>query len=228
MSAAPLAVLIPAYQAETTIASVIQGLRIPFHEAPIFVVDDGSSDATAAVALSEGAEVFSSCRNQGKGHALQLGFEILNRRGFEHVICVDADGQHHPDDAFAVAASAQSMQADLVLGDRSASFAQLSYDRQLSNRLSSFWLSRRVPFPLSDSQCGLRALSMKFASAMRAGAFDFSFESHMILEAARLNVRVHEVPVQAHPTGAGSHIHRLRDSLRFLKLMLWKEKKVSS
>ena len=88
--------LVPAYQAEETVGAVVRGLRR--HVPGVVVVDDGSTDATAAEALRAGAEVLRLPANGGKGSALRAGLETVLAGDASHVAFVDADGQHDPDD----------------------------------------------------------------------------------------------------------------------------------
>src|SRR5262250_227619 len=94
-SAAPLAILVPAYNCASTIAAVVTGAR--HHVERVLVVDDGSSDATAAVAFQAGAEVLRHDVNRGKGAALRDGMETLAAIGVGRVLTMDGDGQHLPD-----------------------------------------------------------------------------------------------------------------------------------
>jgi glycosyltransferase involved in cell wall biosynthesis len=90
------AALVPAYEAEETVAAVVRGIRDSV--ARVLVVDDGSSDRTVAVAESAGAEVLRRAANGGKGAAVRSGLERLLASDATHVAFVDADGQHDPAD----------------------------------------------------------------------------------------------------------------------------------
>ena len=92
-------ILIPAYQAERTVGEVVARLRKLFPSIDILVVDDGSTDATSARAEQAGAQVHRLATNSGKGTALATGLSQLRDRGFRYGLCLDADGQHRPEDA---------------------------------------------------------------------------------------------------------------------------------
>ena len=87
--------LIPAYNESRYIADVVA--RAQKH-VPVIVIDDGSSDDTAAVATLAGAEVIAHPTNQGKGMALNTGFDYAVQQGVDAAITLDADGQHDPDE----------------------------------------------------------------------------------------------------------------------------------
>ena len=87
-------VFIPAWNEEASIAAVIADVREHLPEADILVVDDGSTDATAARAREAGALVASLPFNQGLGAALQTGYLYALREGYDCCAHLDADGQH--------------------------------------------------------------------------------------------------------------------------------------
>ncbi len=95
--------VVPAYQAEKSVAAVVRGLFDAFagqSSVPLLVVvDDGSTDGTSAAARAAGARVVRHAQNQGKGAALRSGFRALLEAGAEAAVCVDADGQHPPAEA---------------------------------------------------------------------------------------------------------------------------------
>src|SRR4030095_9645738 len=90
-----IGLLIPAYNCAATIADVVGGAR--GHVEHVWVVDDGSTDATAEQATAAGAEVLRQPGNTGKGAALRAGLEWWAARGAEHVLTMDGDGQHLAD-----------------------------------------------------------------------------------------------------------------------------------
>src|SRR3954469_16896849 len=87
-------VFIPAWNEEDSVASVIADVREALPEADLLVIDDGSTDATAARAREAGALVASLPFNQGLGAALQTGYLHALREGYEACAHLDADGQH--------------------------------------------------------------------------------------------------------------------------------------
>lgn len=216
---AGLAVLLPAYRAAATLPTVLAGLRRHLPGAPLLVVDDGSGDGTARAAREAGAEVFSHAANQGKGASLERGYRILDRRGHVAVLSLDADGQHDPAAAPALLAAFEDGGLDLVVGDRSAGWSSMSADRRFSNRLSTALLSKAAGRPLKDSQCGYRLLRLDAWRGLRLKARRFDYESELLLELARAGGRIGQVPVPVVAGGAGSHIQRLGDTLRFLRLL---------
>src|SRR5260370_2831948 len=149
----PVAVVIPAYQAARTIQAVVARTRGALPAAQVIVVDDGSTDGTAAavrdVALRHDA-------NLGKGAALRAGIHEAITRGRAVVVTPDADGQHPPEAIARLLAPIADGSADLVLGSRERS-QTMPFGRRLTNWLSARLTSRIGGQPLSDAQTRLRA-----------------------------------------------------------------------
>src|SRR3989304_3903522 len=93
------AIVIPAFNAAGTLTDLIRRVNGCVSDTEVVLVDDGSGDATAAVAEREGARVLRHVRNRGKGAALRTAFEfVLRRSEFESVVTLDADLQHIPEE----------------------------------------------------------------------------------------------------------------------------------
>jgi glycosyltransferase involved in cell wall biosynthesis len=214
MTQAPerIAAAIPAYQAAPSVGAVVEGARRVLGE--VLVVDDGSTDDTAAAARRAGARVVSLPRNQGKGAALATAFRDLFAQGFEAVVTLDADGQHLP--AEIPKLLAEAARADLVLGVRAHLFAQMSRLRRTSNRLSSAAISFAAGQPLSDVQTGFRLYSRRLVEAVGFPEPRFEAESAVVVRAARRGFRIAAVGVELGFADGRttSHYRPLVDSLR--------------
>ena len=111
-------VFIPAWNEEASVAEVIADVRERLPEADLLVVDDGSTDATAARAREAGALVASLPFNQGLGAALQTGYLYALREGYDFCAHLDADGQHPPREVARLLEEVDADRADLVIGSR--------------------------------------------------------------------------------------------------------------
>jgi glycosyltransferase involved in cell wall biosynthesis len=121
--AASVAVVIPAYNEEPNIGRVVAEVREVYPEAQIFVVDDGSSDHTAARAREAGASVLPLAVNLGIGGAVQTGLLAALEAGAEYVVRLDGDGQHPPAEAPKILAPVLAGRADFAFGSRLAAEA---------------------------------------------------------------------------------------------------------
>ena len=210
-----VAVALPAFDAAPTIGDVVvRTLRVM---PELLVVDDGSSDATAAEARRGGAEVVSQPSNCGKGAALRRAFEILFGRGADAVVTLDADGQHIPEEIPKLLQHAEG--ADLVIGGRQHLFAQMSALRRASNRLSSAAISAVAGARLDDVQSGFRLYRRGLVEATGFPENRFDAESAVVVRAVRRGLRVVSVPVQLGFADGRttSHYRPLVDSLRIAR-----------
>ena len=150
-----VAVIVPAYQAATSVAAVVSGARAALPGAPVYVVDDGSSDGTGAAAAAAGALVVRQPRNGGKGTALAAGIGRAVVDGAGLLVTLDADGQHPPEVLPVLLAPLRRGEADLVLGARSRS-GGIPLTRRLSNWLSASVATRvgGVPELITDGVDG--------------------------------------------------------------------------
>lgn len=210
-----IAVVIPALNAEPTVGAVVRGALEHLDE--VVVVDDGSTDATAARAREAGARVLVHPRNFGKGRALATAFEDLFSRGFDAVITLDADGQHRPDQIPRFLAAVGG-DADLILGSRAHLFHRMARVRRTSNRLSSRAISGVAGIRLADVQTGFRLYKRRLVEAAGLPEPRFEAESAIVVRAVRLGFRVEAVPIEMDLDRVDgrpqSHYRPLVDSLR--------------
>jgi len=186
--AAPLAVVIPAYQEAATIADVIGRVRATLPGVPLLVVDDGSSDGTGAIAAAAGAEVIGTAANEGKGAALRRGMAEALARGAAFVATLDGDGQHRPEDLPRLIALARPDR--IVIGSRRGAAGQPAARRR-ANRVADFWISWAARHPVADSQSGFRiypAAALAGLSRYGGRSRGFAFESEILIDAARAGI----------------------------------------
>lgn len=195
-----LAVVIPAYNEEETIGSVIRKIRaveFPGLEAEVIVIDDGSTDRTAGTARSEGARVIHHVINRGLGGALGTGLETALRAGADVIVTVDADGQHAAGDIARVIGPVRAGDADVVIGTRMLEPGRMPWTRRLANRIAN--IITRVLFGIAttDSQSGFRAFSREAAGRIRVRSNRYEVSSEICHEIKRHRLRLREVPVES-------------------------------
>lgn len=204
--------VIPAWDEEDTIARVVAGVAP--HVAAVIVVDDGSSDATASRARAAGARVIRHDRNRGKGHALRSGIEAALAGSFTHVLLLDGDLQHEPDDAPALIAAARASGCELVLGERRFTPGSMPRSRYYSNTVGSAILSRFIGVEIGDSQSGFRLVSTASLRRVTLTASGYEVETEMLIKLARAGARIARVPVRLSYEGARSKLRPVRDTTR--------------
>ena len=212
------AAIIPAYREERHISDVVRRTRQQLDH--VVVIDDGSSDNTAGCAREAGAEVIVHSQNRGKGEAIKTGLRHWLDRQFTHVIILDADGQHLPEeiDRF-IAAAAQAGGRSFFLGNRMNNLTGMPFVRRVVNRYMSNRISRICRQKIPDTQCGFRMLDRQLIPELLEGGNRFDYETEMLIIASRKGYRIESVPITTVYSDEVSKIHPARDTIRFFKLM---------
>jgi len=219
----PIIALIPAYNEEATIATVIAGVR---RTLPVLVVDDGSTDSTATVARDAGATVVSHEANRRKGAALMTGFRWALDRGYDAVVTLDADGQHDPADLPKFLSAYHDRAGDLIIGERDSS--QMPFPRWWSSPLGARLLSWALGIRVTDNQSGYRLLTRPFLERMDLESRGFEMEVEMIWEAIRLGMPIAWVPIRTiYYSERKSGFHPVKDTARFVRMVwhIWRERR---
>jgi glycosyltransferase involved in cell wall biosynthesis len=210
--------LIAAFNEEQHVAEAVGGaLR---HVGCVLVVDDGSSDRTKARAEAAGARVVRHETNRGKGCAIRTGLEILLREDHTHVLFMDADLQHDPEDLPRLLAMGRSGSGDFVLGERRFQKEAMPAARFYSNVVGSRILSYFIRTPVLDSQSGFRLIRSDLLRRLALTGTGYEIETEMLIKLARGGARLDRVTVGLRYQGAQSKIRPFRDTFRTCMLAL--------
>ena len=210
-----VSIIIPAYNEEKTIANIIsriQGLH-PFAE--IIVINDGSTDNTAAAALESGAKVYNHPYNIGNGAAVKSGIRAATG---DILVLMDGDGQHDPADI-------QKLldyfpEYDMVVGSRSQN-GQASFGRALGNTVYNWFASYVTKFSIKDLTSGFRAVKSDIA---RNFVFllpnTYSYPTTITLGVLRNGNSVKYIPIWVQKRQNGhSSIKFFQDGIRFFMII---------
>jgi len=223
---APLAIVIPAYNEEPTVAEVVR--EIPGEAAglqtEVIVVVDGASDATARRAREAGALVCDVPRNRGQGAALRLGYALARARGARVICTIDADGQYEPEEIGRVVEPILAGRADFVSGSRRLG-AELTTDRvrHLGVLVFGAVFSLLVRHRVTDPACGLRAMRPEVTAAVTLEQPQYQ-ASELMISAALNGFRLAEVPTtmrdRTQEAGRTKKDGNLRYGVRFARAAL--------
>jgi glycosyltransferase involved in cell wall biosynthesis len=200
---APLAIVIPAYNEEPTVAEVVR--EIPSEAAgltaEVIVVVDGAKDATAPAAASAGALVCDVPVNRGQGAALKLGYWLARARGSQIIATIDADGQYEPLELAAVVRPILDGRADFVSGSRRLG-KELTTDKVRHAGVLVFgaMISAVVRHRITDPACGLRAMRSDLTGVVVLEQPQYQ-ASELMISAALHGYRLAEVPTTMRDRG---------------------------
>ncbi len=188
-------VAIPCYNEGLTIGSLV--LKARAHADEVLVVDDGSSDDTAAIARLSGASVLVHERQQGKGAGVLDAMAYARERGYEVLVLIDGDGQHNPDEVPAVSAPVLEAGADLVIGSRFlGTDAEIPLYRRFGQQVLNVFTNASADYRSTDSQSGFRALSRRALEAAETFVSEgYNVESDMIAFLSARRLAIAEVPI---------------------------------
>lgn len=219
-AAGPVSAVIPAYNPGPALAQVAAAAAAELGAERVLVIDDGSRDGAAERAHATGVEVVRHPRNRGKGAALRTGFAAALAAGAEWVFTLDADGQHDPQEMPTFLAEAARGRYDLIIGDRMADTRDMPALRIFANRATSSIISMLAGQGIRDSQSGYRLIAAPVLRAVDLRFNRFDAESEILVKAARAGFRIGAVPIRTIYGGEQSTIHPLRDTVRFVGLVM--------
>jgi glycosyltransferase involved in cell wall biosynthesis len=205
-------VFIPAWNEETSIGEVIGDVREHVPGADLLVVDDGSTDATAARAREAGAPVASLPFNQGLGAALQTGYLYALREGYQCCAHLDADGQHPASEVSRLLDEVAADRADLVIGSRyykggvpaEGDDYQPTISRRIGTNVFRFFLTLATRQRFTDTTSGMRAANRRVMALFSENYSPDFAEIESLQLAVRQGLRVEEVPVRMLERAGGS------------------------
>lgn len=213
-------VVVPAWNEQDALPSVLRELAAASTEADVLVVNDASSDATSRLARDGGATVLDLPFNLGVGGAMRLGYTYAVRAGYDVVVQLDADGQHDPAEIATLLTAMREQDADIVIGARFAGVGGYTArgPRRAAMRLLSATLSRIVGERLTDTTSGFKACGPR---AVRLFATDYPAEYlgdtvEALVIAHRAGLRIVQTGVHMRPRAGGEPSHRPGKAAIFL------------
>jgi glycosyltransferase involved in cell wall biosynthesis len=198
-----VAVLIPCYNEEITIADVVRQFRAQLPDARVYVFDNNSSDRTARAAQEAGASVYFE-RRQGKGHVVRKMFREVEA---DFYIMVDGDATYPASFVEGLLAPVLAGEAEMVIGSRlhPASESQFRRRNFLGNRLFSTIFNAFFRAGLTDILSGYRAFNRRFVKGIPLTARGFEIETELTIKAVEYGYRITEVPINLRERPEGSY-----------------------
>ncbi len=188
-------IIIPAYNEETKISCVVRDVKRAGYN-HVIVVDDASTDRTAATAQKAGATVIKHARNKGQGAALRTGIKEALRRKAGVIVTFDADGQHHAGEIKHLITPILADEADVALGSRFlGKHPNMPFYKWVTLKGSILVERALLGVHLTDAHNGFRAFSARAAQKIRITQDRMAHASEIVYEVKRRKLRYIEVPV---------------------------------
>lgn len=198
-SSSPIFIIVPAYNEESVIASVIHEIRSAGYS-NIIVIDDGSKDHTRSAAEKAGAIALKHPLNRGKGAATKTGIEAAKLLGASIIVTMDGDGQHDPHDIKNLITPIKTHRYDVVLGSRLIHPKGMPLYKILHNKIGNIFVWYLYGLYVTDSQSGFRAYSRHATEVINTRTDRYEYDSEVIREIYKYRLRYQEIPIQVRYT----------------------------
>ena len=213
-----IAVLIPCYNEEKTIAKVIRDAKAALPEAVIYVYNNNSKDRTAEIALAEGAIVRNEYM-QGKGNVIRRMFREIDALVY---VMVDGDDTYPMDSAPEMVDLVLNHNSDMVVGDRLSSTYYQENKRpfhNFGNNLVRGSINKLFGCNIRDIMTGFRAFSYEFVKTFPVLSKGFEIETEMTIHAVYNNMQIDNVVIEYRdrPEGSESKLNTYEDGMKVLK-----------
>ena len=222
-SLSKILVIVPAYNEEGSIESVIEGIHRHFSQGDILVVNDGSTDLTSEKAKGGSAVVLDLPFNLGIGGAMQAGYQYAYEKRYDIAVQVDGDGQHDPREITKLIEVLKKGEADLAVGSRfvGAPLYKGSAMRKVGISVLARVISIMTGQKITDPTSGFRAANRK---AIQLFARDYPQdypEPEVLVLLSRCGLKVREVPATVYQRESGeSSITKIRAIYYMVKVLL--------
>jgi hypothetical protein len=210
-----IAVVIPVFNHRDGLRDVVQ--RALSQCPTVIVVDDGSTDGGADTLEGVPVTLVRLPRNGGKGAALLSGAAEAARAGATHIITLDADGQHYPEDIPLFIKAVAEHPCAVVVGNRNFSVPHVPGSSRFGRAFSAFWMRVQTGARVNDMQSGFRAYPLPVFNCLKTTEPGYAFEVEVLVRAVWAGFEVREIDIRVYypPAEARvSHFKALEDNVR--------------
>jgi glycosyltransferase involved in cell wall biosynthesis len=218
-----LLIIVPAYNEEASIASVVREVRALLPATPVLVIDDCSFDGTRALAVEAGAQVLGLPYHLGLGGCVQAGYKLAFELGYDYVVRIDGDGQHDPASIPVILETLKNSDCDMVIGSRfcNQNGEYTNWSRAAGIQLFRLVLRPILGKPVHDPTSGFVGVK-RSALAVFSRSFPLEYpEIEALVVLQRKRFKFQEVPVRMRPrTGGRSSITPVKSLYYIVHVLL--------
>ena len=210
-----IALVIPVYNHREGLRNVVQ--RALSYCSTVIVVDDGSTDGSADSVEGLPITLVRLPRNGGKGAALQAGAAEAARLGATHMITLDADGQHYPEDIPLFLQAIAQYPSAIIVGCRDFNVPHVPGSSRFGRAFSAFWMRVQTGARVRDMQSGFRAYPLRMLDCLKFSEPGYAFEVEVLVRAVWAGFDVHEIDIRVYYPPREervSHFRALKDNVR--------------
>lgn len=212
-------IVIPVYNHGKTLFDVIERCK-KVHD-NILVINDGSTDLPRGQIDADNVKWIHHKHNRGKGAAILTAAAFALKQGMTHIITIDADLQHDPNDILLFKQNIQSDPKSVFVGKRDFSAPTIPKLSKFGRQFSNFWFRVETGESIGDAQSGFRAYPLFIFEQLSLSGKHYAFEIEVLVKAAWAGVWVKDVEISVHypsPEKRISHFKLFKDNLRLTKL----------
>jgi glycosyltransferase involved in cell wall biosynthesis len=208
-------IVIPAYNNSYTLRNVVKesiktGLKV-------LIIDDGSTDDSLKTVKGLDTAVITFPKNRGKGAAIKAGAAWAEENNFTHIITLDADGQHNPQDAYKFIEKINENPLSIVIGNRDFENSDVPEKSKFGRKFSNFWVKVLTGVSAVDSQSGFRAYPVELIQKIKCSGNRYNFEVEIIVKGIWAGLKIQNVAipvVYSETTKKSSHFRPFVDNAR--------------
>lgn len=212
-------VVIPTYNHSATVKEVLR--KALCYHPNVLIVDDGSTDDLARTVKDFPVEIIQHSRNLGKGAALRTAAQWGLQQGMSHMISIDSDGQHYPEDLPKFFSAIDKCPRSLIIGHRDFKQTSIPKASRFGRSFSNFWLWVHTGKRTKDTQCGFRAYPLRIFQEINFLTSRYNFEIEVLVRSAWAGVELRDVDISVHypPNNERiSHFRCIMDNYRLTVL----------
>ena len=211
--------VVPHYNHNATLRQVAQGCLD--QNCPVLIVDDGSTVSPQEDIKDLKVDFIRLKQNCGKGFAILTAAAWARERGFTHIITIDADAQHSPEEIPLFINAAKQAPQNLIIGVRKFD-ESVPFSSRFGRKFGNFWVHLQTGSPVQDIQSGYRCYPLEILRVLKIYFKRYAFEVEITVRALWAGFKVTEVPISVVYTKQRiSHFSKFKDNLRLTVLNTW-------